>query len=257
MLTTAPARTDLPEIVAHRGDAEHFPENSLPALEAAWRLGLRHAEFDVQISADGVPYVIHDASLERTTSSTGDLRLMMSGQLDGVDACEPRRFGTRHAGTHLPRLTAVTKLMADFPQARAFVELKRASLVHHGRQYCIERTISALNGVLDRCVVISFDSEACRLTREIAGLPIGWVFTGEPAKHLAALEELNPEFAFCDYRGLPAAGPLPNGSWTWAVYEVTDAGLACALHARGVALVESMAPQRLLAELRGDVERRA
>jgi glycerophosphoryl diester phosphodiesterase len=257
MLTTAPARTDLPEIVAHRGDVEHFPENSLPALEAAWRLGLRHAEFDVQISADGVPYVIHDASLERTTSSTGDLRLMMSGQLDGVDACEPRRFGTRHAGTRLPRLTDVTKLMADFPQARAFVELKRASLVHHGRQYCIERTISALAGVLDRCVVISFDSEACRLTREIAGLPIGWVLTGEPARHLAALEELHPEFAFCDHHELPAAGPLPIGSWSWAVYEVTDAVLARALHARGVALVESMVPQRLLAELRGDVERRA
>ena len=73
----APARPDPPEIVAHRGDAEHFPENSLPALEAAWRLGLRFAEFDVQLSADGVPYVIHDASLDRTTGSSGDLRLMI------------------------------------------------------------------------------------------------------------------------------------------------------------------------------------
>ena len=257
MLTPTPARTDLPEIVAHRGDAEHFPENSLPGLEAAWRLGLRHAEFDVQLSADGVPYVIHDANLDRTTSSTGDLRLMMSGQLDGVDACEPRRFGMRHAGTHLPRLTAIAALMADFPQAMAFVELKRASLVHHGRQHCIERTLAALAGVLDRCIVISFDAEACRLVRKTAGLPIGWVFAGEPALHLATLEEMQPEYAFCDQRGLPAAGPLPRGSWTWAVYEVTDAGLALALHARGVALVESMAPQRLLAELSGEVERRA
>ncbi len=257
MLTPAPARTDLPEIVAHRGDAEHFPENSLPGLEAAWRLGLHHAEFDVQLSADGVPYVIHDANLERTTSSTGDLRLMMSGQLDGVDACEPRRFGTRHAGTHLPRLTAVARLMADFPQAMAFVELKRASLVHHGRQHCIERTLAALAGVLNRCVVISFDADACRLTRETAGLPIGWVFAGDPALHLARLEELQPEFAFCDHRGLPAAGPLPPGSWTWACYEVTDAQLARALHARGVALVESMVPQRLLAELSGNAGQRA
>jgi glycerophosphoryl diester phosphodiesterase len=257
MLTPAPARTVLPEIVAHRGDAEHFPENTLPGLEAAWRLGLRYAEFDVQLSADGVPYVIHDARLDRTTSSTGDLRLMMSGQLDGVDACEPQRFGTRHAGTRLPRLAAVVELMAEFPQARAFVELKRASLVHHGRQHCIERTIATLAGVLDRCVVISFDAEACRLAREATRLPIGWVFEGEPAVHLSALEELQPEFAFCDHRGLPAAGPLPDGSWTWAVYEVTDARLARALHERGVALVESMAPRRLLAELSGGVERRA
>ena len=256
-MTPTPARTGLPEIVAHRGDAEHFPENSLPALEAAWRHDLRHAEFDVQLSADGVPYVIHDSNLERTTSSTGDLRLMMSGQLDGIDACEPRRFGADHAGTHLPRLTAVAGLMEGIPLARAFVELKRASLVHHGRQQCIDRTIEALAGVLDRCAVISFDAEACRLMRKTAGIPIGWVFTGNPALHLAELEDLQPEFAFCDQRGLPASGPLPPGPWTWAVYEVTDAGHARALHARGVSLVESMAPRRLLAELLGDMERRA
>jgi len=257
MLTPAPARSDLPEIVAHRGDAEHFPENSLPGLEAAWRLGLRHAEFDVQLSADGVPYVIHDASLDRTTSSTGDLRLMMSGQLDGVDACEPRRFGTRHVGTRLPRLAAVAALMAELPEARAFVELKRASLVHHGRQHCVERILAVLAGVIDRCVVISFDAEACRLARAAAGLPVGWVLEGEPVAQLAALEALQPEFAFCDYRWLPVDGPLPGGIWAWAVYEVTDGGLARALYARGVSLVESMAPARLSAELSGNVERRA
>jgi len=256
-LTPAPARPDLPEIVAHRGDAEHFPENSLPALEAAWRLGLRFAEFDVQLSADGVPYVIHDANLNRTTSSSGDLRLMNSGQLDGIDACEPGRFGTRHAGTRLPRLAAVAALMAGFPKARAFVELKRASLVHHGRQHCVERSLAALAGVLDRCIVISFDAEACRLAREMSGLPIGWVLDGGPGTQLAVLEALRPEFAFCDHRGLPVAGPLPRGTWDWAVYEVTDGRLARALHARGVSLVESMVPARLLAELSGGTELRA
>lgn len=257
MLKPAAARTDLPEIVAHRGDAEHFPENSLAALEAAWRHGIRHAEFDVQLSADGIPYMIHDANLRRTTTSTGDLRMMMSGQLDGVDACEPERFGASHAGTHLPRLTAVAELMAAFPQARTFVELKRASLVHHGRQHCIDRTIAALAGVLDRCTVISFDAEACLLTRKSAGLPIGWIFEGRPAAQLAVLKQLQPEFAFCDQLVLPADESLPAGCWKWAVYEVTDASLARALHARGVALVESMAPRRLLADLMGGMERQA
>jgi len=257
MLTPAPARTDLPEIVAHRGDAEHFPENSLPGLEAAWRHGLRHAEFDVQLSADGVPYVIHDARLDRTSSSSGDLRLMMSGQLDGVDACEPRRFGSRHAGTHLPRLTGVAELMKEIPDARAFVELKRESLVHHGRLHCIERIVAALQGVLDRCVMISFDAEACRIARDAAGLPIGWVLEGNTARHLATLEELQPEFAFCDHRRLPAAAALPAGSWVWAVYEVTDAQLARALHARGAAMVESMTPRTLLAALSAGGEQRA
>ena len=253
-MTPAPARTDLPEIVAHRGDAEHFPENSLPGLEAAWRHGLRYAEFDVQVSADGVPYVIHDSRLERTSRSIGDLRLMMSGQLDGVDACEPRRFDTRHAGTHLPRLTAIAELMADIPEAHAFVELKRESLVHHGRLHCIEHVVAALDGVLDRCVMISFDAEACRIARDTESVPIGWVFEGDSARHMATLEELQPEFAFCDHRRLPAAGPLPAGPWTWVVYEVTDAPLARSLRARGAAMVESMAPRTLQAELFADRE---
>ncbi len=253
----APARPDPPEIVAHRGDAEHFPENSLPGLEAAWRLGLRYAEFDIQLSADGVPYVIHDASLDRTTNATGDLRLMMSGQLDGIDAGEPRRFGIRHAGTRLPRLAAVVELMKRFPRARAFVELKRASLVHHGREHCVERILETLAGVLKRCMLISFDLEACRLARAASGRPIGWVFAGEFAAALPLLEDLRPEFAFCDYRLLPASGPLPHGSWTWAVYEVTDERLARALHARGVTLVESMAPARLKAQLTRGLEQQA
>ncbi len=257
MLTPAPARTDLPEIVAHRGDAEHFPENSLPGLEAAWCHGLRHAEFDVQLSADGVPYVIHDARLERTSGATGDLRLMMSGQLDGVDASEPRRFGSRHAGTHLPRLAAIADLMADIPEARAFVELKRESLVHHGRLHCIEHVVAALQGVLERCVMISFDAEACGIARDVAHVPIGWVFEGNSTRQLATLEALQPEFAFCDHRRLPAATPLPAGPWTWAVYEVTDAHLALALHARGVAMIESMAPRTLLAALSAGKEHSA
>ena len=167
----------LPTIVAHRGDAEHFPENSLPALEAAWRRGLSHVEFDVQLSADGVPYLIHDASLERTTGAAGDLRLMMSGQLDGIDAGEPARFGRAHAGTALPRLSAAVELMSGIPAARAFVEVKRASLVHHGHAHTLERILVALAPVLDRCSLISFDADACRFARTTAGVPSAGCWT--------------------------------------------------------------------------------
>jgi len=232
----------MPEIVAHRGDAEHFPENSLPALESAWKGGIRHVEFDVQVAADGVPYVIHDAALERTTHATGDIRLMTSGQLDGVDAGEPGRFGRRHAGTRLPRLAAVAELMTEYPGARAFVEIKRASLVHHGREHCIDRILAVLAGVLDRCIVISFDALACRLARAAAALPVGWVLDDEPASQLAALEDLRPEYVFCDHQRLAGNSPVPGGPWTWVVYEVRDAALALALQARGVAMVETAGP---------------
>ncbi len=244
-MTPPRARPDIPEIVAHRGDAEHFPENSLAALESAWKGGLRYAEFDVQLAADGVPYVIHDASLDRTTHATGDLRLMTSGQLDGIDAGEPARFGRRHNGTRLSRLAAVSELMTGLPAARAFVEMKRASLVHHGHEHCIELILAAIENVLDRCVVISFDPLACRLVRAARGVPIGWVLDNEPATQLAALEDLRPEYVFCDHRRLPGDAALPGGPWTWVVYEVAEAGRALELCRRGVAMIESMAPLSL------------
>ncbi len=245
----APARPDVPEIVAHRGDAEHFPENTLPGLESAWRHGLQYVEFDVQLAADGVPYLIHDADLERTTHTKGDLRLMTSGQLDGVDAGEPLRFGKRHTGTRLPRLAAVAELMADYPEARAFVEIKRASLAHHGRAPCLESILATLAAVLHRCIVISFDLEACRLARAAGGVRVGWVLDHDPDTQRQELEALGPEFVFCDHRRLAAGVPVPDGPWTWVVYEVTNAMLALELHERGIAMVESMAPLRLKREL--------
>jgi len=238
----------LPAIVAHRGDAEHFPENSLPALAAAWRR-LEFAEFDVQLSADGVPFVIHDASLERTTRGSGDVRLMMSGQLDGIDAGEPARFGRVHAGTCLPRLSAVVELMTELRDAHAFVEVKRASLVHHGRVPFVGKVLAALEPVRDRCTFISFDADACRLARASGKLPIGWVLEGDPVQLRPVIELMRPEYLFCDHRRLPASRALPAGPWTWVAYEVTDADQALDLAARGVGMVESMAPLRLAGEL--------
>lgn len=238
----------LPAIVAHRGDAEHFPENSLPALDAAWRRGLRFAEFDVQVSADGVPFVIHDATLDRTTRAAGDMRFITADQLDGVDAGEPARFGRQHVGTELPRLAAVAGLMGKLPAAQAFVEVKRASLAQHGHEACMESILAAIAPVADRCVVISFDREACRLARR-AGLAIGWVLDGDPEELRAELAALKPEFAFCDQRRLPAGAGIPTGNWNWVVYEVVDAGQALELARRGIAMVESMAPFRLAADL--------
>lgn len=239
----------LPEIVAHRGDAEHFPENTLPALEAAWRRGIARVEFDVQLSADGVPFVIHDASLGRTTHATGDVRFLKSGQLDGVDAGEPARFGQAHAGTALPRLAAAVELMAEHPGARAFVEVKRASLVHHGLAHCMERVLAALEPVRERCTVISFDADAVRHARAAAGLSIGWVLDGDPAQLRPVLDLMQPEYVFCSHARLAPGRSLPSGRWAWVVYEVTDADQALDLAARGAAMVESMAPLSLAAAL--------
>lgn len=61
------ARRDRPLILAHRGDSFHAPENTLEAAREGWEAGAEAWEFDVQLSRDGVPIVLHDESLLRTT----------------------------------------------------------------------------------------------------------------------------------------------------------------------------------------------
>ena len=151
-------RRMLPTIVAHRGDAEHFPENSLAAFEAAWSGGLSHVELDVQVSADGVPYVLHDATLDRTTRATGDLRLMNSLELDGIDAGEPARFRDRHAGMPLPRLSAAIALMHVLNQAaNALVTLPASPEhpgIHAGMTFTMLRGVEPFTSAAERMLIV-------------------------------------------------------------------------------------------------------
>jgi glycerophosphoryl diester phosphodiesterase len=67
-----------PLIIAHRGDSFHSPENTLQAARLGWEAGADAWEFDVQLTRDGVPVILHDESLLRTTDVaarfTGDPR---------------------------------------------------------------------------------------------------------------------------------------------------------------------------------------
>ncbi len=61
-----------PKLMAHRGAGKQAPENTLAALKIGYEKGYRSFECDVKLSSDGVPYLLHDAVLDRTTSSIGD-----------------------------------------------------------------------------------------------------------------------------------------------------------------------------------------
>ena len=63
-----------PVIVAHRGDSFHAPENTLEAGQLAWEAGADAWELDVQLTRDGVPIVLHDESLLRTTNVADAVR---------------------------------------------------------------------------------------------------------------------------------------------------------------------------------------
>ena len=238
-------------LVAHRGNAREFPENTIPAFTSALELGLRFLELDVHISADGVPMVIHDHELIRTTGRAGCVFDLRSRELVQIDAGEPERFGERFRGTCIPRLTDVLKLLERRPEVTLFVEIKRASLTRFGYDQVVARVVNALKPVRSQCVVISFDLAAVHRVRQIGGVAIGWVLSAYDAHTRLKYEALQPEYLFVDHEMLPVGGAaLWRGPWRWAVYEVETLAMAQALAARGADYIETMAVRELSVALR-------
>ena len=60
-----------PLVMAHRGNRELFPENTLPAFRRAWQEGADIIETDLHLSRDGEFMCIHDSTLDRTTCGDG------------------------------------------------------------------------------------------------------------------------------------------------------------------------------------------
>ena len=92
-------------LIGHRGAARLAPENTLAGIELAARLGLRWVEIDARLSRDGVPVLVHDNTLDRTTDLTGPVRAWDYAALAQTDA--GRWFAPEFAGERIPRLDAV------------------------------------------------------------------------------------------------------------------------------------------------------
>jgi glycerophosphoryl diester phosphodiesterase len=239
------------QLVAHRGNAYEFPENTLPALRSALELGVSFVEFDVHLSADGMPVVMHDANLMRCAGIDRDALEMNWDELQDVPVGEAQRFGDRFVDVCIPSLTQVAELLGNFPKAAAFVELKRASLHKFGMEQVVRSVCSALKPVAAQVVLISFDLPAVHYIKQNSGLKVGWVLSEYNSLSLLKAEATLPHYLFCDHLKLPAdASRLWRGPWRWALYEVTTRAEAAELQTRGVQLVESMQVRHMLRELR-------
>ncbi|HSQ81664.1 MAG TPA: glycerophosphodiester phosphodiesterase [Casimicrobiaceae bacterium] len=94
-----------PKLVAHRGAGRLAPENTLAAFRLGYAHGYRMAEFDVKLSADGIAFLLHDATLDRTTSGKGRADALTWRELSQLDAGS--WHSPAYAGEVLPTLAAV------------------------------------------------------------------------------------------------------------------------------------------------------
>lgn len=240
-----------PILIAHRGYAARYPENTLPALQAAVQAGARCLEFDVQLSADRVPVLLHDATLERTAGQAGCVFDLTARQLSALNVGEPARFGAQFAAVTIPTLAEVAAWLETQSQVQAFVEIKTESIQHFGAEAVHAAVLRVLEPLREQCVLISYDDAFLFAARLATPMRIGWVaaeWNDDCARRARALA---PDFLFTNHTRLPQAPQaLWPGSWQWAVYEVTDPDHALALAARGIAFVETMAIGELLADAR-------
>jgi glycerophosphoryl diester phosphodiesterase len=114
-------------VFAHRGGARLAPENTMAAIDNGLALGADGIEIDVQLSSDGIPVVIHDPTLDRTTDRTGPVKQLSAADLARVDAgFRFEKDGThpfRGKGVGIPRLDAV---LTKHTGTRVIIEMKGA-----------------------------------------------------------------------------------------------------------------------------------
>lgn len=215
------------ELVAHRGLPASHPENTLAGLQAAVTAGALYVEFDLQQSADGVPFLLHDATLERTTARHGEALALSWAELAAIEAHEPARFGERHRGVQLPSLAQVAAWLAHQPQVTAFAEIKEESLYRFGVEQVTTAVLRALAPVKRQTVILSFAAECLPLAR---GWRTGWVVSDPALPRVAA------DYLFVEQEIVTDFPPWPG---QWVVYDLNSREEAQAWLRRGAHLVET------------------
>lgn len=153
-------------IIAHRGAAAIAPENTLAAMRLSFERGVDFVEADLHLSADGVPVLMHDPTVDRTTNGSGAVANLTLAELQTLDAGS--WFGAEYAGERVPTLEQFLDELTP-TNSRALIELKgqwEDEQIEHAVQLLGDRYL------VDRVAFESFEIE-----------------------NLQRLERLAPEFA--------------------------------------------------------------
>ena len=171
-----------PLVIGHRGAAGEAPENTLAAFELALRQGADGIELDVHLSADGVPVVIHDPRLDRTTSGAGRVRDHTLAALRRLDAGSwfnqryPAKARPRYAGLKIPTLAEALASARD-RNCLVYVEIKRP---HSFQGEIVPKVLEEIDRAAVRSIVtvISFDLPTLRRLRHLdSEIALGIDFT--------------------------------------------------------------------------------
>ena len=242
-------------VIAHRGNRAHAPENTLESFGQALALRVDAVEFDVHLSRDGIPVVLHDPTVERTTNGHGFVAALTLAELKRLDAGARftpdggRTFPYRGRGITIPTLDEALAAIGALP---FIIEMKTLAVARP------TFTVLERAHALSRVLIGSFLGEALTIFRA-AGVPI----TGAPRAlarlYLPALFGAQPGSlpfeAICIprvHRGLPLpvrqfARVMRALGGTTHLWTVNDPSVARRLWALGVNGIISDDPRAILA----------
>lgn len=235
-----------PALVAHRGYAQLFPENTLTALAAAVDAGAAFVEFDIQLSKDQVPFLMHDANMQRTGGIDRSVFDLSMHELSNVSVGEEARLGGRFHDVKPTTLEHACMHLNAWPDVHSFIEVKRQSIEHFGLDTVMQKIFTAIRSLEAPFTILSFREDVVEYTQQHSEFSSGWVIRDWNQASLDTLTRLSPEFVFCGYTDVPTAEPVPKGPWSWVLYEITDTDTATFWRQRGIDMIESMTVARLL-----------
>jgi glycerophosphoryl diester phosphodiesterase len=240
------AEFELPGVIGHRGAAAYAPENTLEGIREAARRGARWVEFDAKLTGDGVVILMHDDTLDRTTSGRGPVAQASYQEIGLLDAGS--WFGPAWRGARVPQLADALALLVELDM-QANVEIKPCA----GREI---ETARAVAEVVQNSwpperpwpLLSSFSRASLKMARvEAPDLPRGlliWEFAPDWAEAATAFDCVS---IHCAHRHLTAAwaGEIRRAGFALAVYTVNDPVRAAELKAWGVQCLITDRPDAL------------
>lgn len=245
-----PATPGLAPVIGHRGAAARAPENTLAGLRKAHALGARWVEFDVMLTRDGAPVLIHDETLNRTTTGRGRVPDHDLDQIRALDAGS--WFRPAFAGERVPALEEAVELLLELG-LNANVEIKPA----RGHAAATGEVVA---GVLagswpedgPRLLLSSFERQALAAAYRVApAIPRGLLAGRLPADWRAAVMDLACTTLHLDHQGVtvPSVEMLAGEGVPLLLYTVNRVARAAELLDAGARAVFTDVPDTLLAAL--------
>jgi len=225
-------------LVAHRGDMNSYPENSLLALTKAAELGFTYLELDIQFSKDKVPIVIHDENLVRTTGIDKNIHEFLADELISHKVLTKDK-DVESSLLHIATLEKTIEILNEYSEITLFVEIKRQCLDNNDLDMVINTVLSVLQRAKFKTVIISFVNEVIEAIHYKKTVKTGWVTNKYDQEHHSIANSLEPDYLFCNIKKVNDPSMLWEGPWKWVLYDITNPKFAYELLMQDVDLIET------------------